>query len=190
MIIQEETGAFPQRIDKALFIAGLLVYILGQILLNLGPQFVASQQPVDFAHWCLLIGAVMLLPFAGRLPRRNIHLLTLPLFLAGVAAVVGMCVLDFIFWSLPPGELYGEIVAHLRSTPAIWGVFIAYGPNYVFVTALALPSLSYWKVSRIGVVLVIAGAILMAFTGRDWIVQNYLLVTLGYFLCFGMFRRG
>ncbi|WP_300530323.1 hypothetical protein [Maricaulis sp.] len=189
MIIQSSDARFPERSDQALMITGLLLYIIGQTLLNLGPDFVARQQPIDFAHWSLLIGSVLFLPFIGRLPKRNIHLLTIPLFPAGVAAIIGMCVLDFIFWSLPPGELYRDVVNHLRSTPSIWGVFIVYGPNYIFGTALTLPSLSYWKVSRLGVMLVVGGSLLMAFTGRDWIVQGYILVTAGYFLCFGMLRR-
>lgn len=191
MIIQaNEANAadFPRRFDQIALLLGLLIFAGGQVLLRQGPAFVSAQAPIDFAHWMLLVGALFFLPFAGRLPRRNIHLITLPLLIAGVAAVVGMCVLDFIFWSLPPGELRDQTVAHLTSTDVIWTPFITFGPNYIFVTGLALPSASYWSVSKAGVLLVIVPALSMAFFGQWVLVPAYLTMALGYALCFGMLR--
>lgn len=188
MILQSNPADFPQRIDKALFVLGFLIYTLGQVLLNLGRDWVAAQQPVDFAHWCLLIGVVLFLPFVGRLPRRNIHLLSIPMMLAGITAIIGMCVLDFIFWSLPPGDLSREFYQHVSAEPSIWQVFIAIGPGWVFGVAISLPALSYWNVSRIGTGLVVFGAIFLGATGRDLIVPGYLIVTLGYAMRFRWLR--
>lgn len=191
MIIQaadSEKHVFPQYVDKLLFIIGLSIYVIGQMLLNRGQDFVSAQQPVDFAHWMLLIGAVFLLPFAGRLPRRNIHLIVMPLLIAGITFIIGMCVLDFIFWSLPPGQLEDDIVRHLINTPVIWEPFISFGPNWIFGFGLGLPALSYLKTSRIGVALVAIASILMANFGREVIVYGYLMIIAGYVLCFDMLR--
>lgn len=185
---QSDPALFPRRVDKILLVTGFLIFVFGQVLLNRGQDFVAAQQPVDFAHWCLLIGVVLFLPFVGRLPRRNIHLLTIPLMLAGITAVIGMCVLDFIFWSLPPGDLARDFYRHVSAEPSIWQVFITIGPGWVFGVAIALPSLSYWHVSRLGTGLVVFGAIFLGATGRDLIVPGYLIVTLGYVLCFRWLR--
>ncbi len=189
MILQSNQAPFPLRSDQALLIAGLLFFILGQQLLNFGRDFVAAQAPIDYAHWCLLVGALLFLPFAARLPKRNIHLITIPVFIAGIAAIIGMFVLDFIFWSLPAGDLADGFYSHVRAEPSIWQVFIAIGPNWVFGTGLALPSLSYFHRSRLGVALVLIGVLMQPTTGRDLIVVSYALITLGYLMCFNWLRR-
>lgn len=183
MIIQADAGDFPRYWDRVLFIAGLAIYTAGQVLINLGQPFVEAQRPVDFAHWGLLVGVVLLLPFAGRLPRRNIHLVTLPLLLAGVAFTIGMCVLDFVFWALPNGEMESEVARRLIDTPSIWGPFITFGPNYIL-----MPALSYWKVSRLGPALVVLGVVVMFF-GTHWFnVGGWALILAGYLFCFNGLR--
>jgi hypothetical protein len=189
MIIQADTQDFPRHIDRVLFIAGLVIYTCGQVLLNLGQDFVAAQRPVDFAHWLLLTGALFLIPFVARLPWRNLHLITIPLMLAGIASVVGMCVLDFVFWSLPEGELEREVAGHLIATHAIWQPFMAIGPNYIFGAGLLMPGLSYWDRSRAGVVLVIAGTAIIALLFHWFNVVGYVALTLGYGMCFDWLRR-
>ncbi|WP_417489315.1 hypothetical protein [Maricaulis sp.] len=188
MILQAEAGSFPRHIDRILFIAGLVIYTAGQVLLNLGQDFVAAQSPVDFAHWLLLTGALFLIPFVARLPWRNLHLITIPLMLVGIASVVGMCVLDFIFWSLPDGEFERQVAGHLIATPAIWQPFMAIGPNYIFGAGLMLPCLSYWNRSRTGVVLVVAGTAIIALLFHWFNVVGYTALTLGYVLCFDVLR--
>ena len=186
MILQSSQAPFPPRGDRVLFVSGLLAYMLGQVLLNFGQDFVDRQRPIDFAHWSLLIGVLLMLPFAGQLPRRNIHWLTQPLLIAGIAAIIGMCLIDFVFWSLPGGDFEYQLFLQLREEPSIWQAFIIIGPNYVFGAGLALPSLSYWNASRTGTLLVLAGTAMNALLNRDWIVQSYLLITLGYALNFGL----
>lgn len=188
MIIQAEAGNFPRYWDRVLFVAGLAIYTLGQTLINLGREFVERQSPVDYAHWLLLIGVLFLIPFIGRLPRRNLHLVTLPLLLAGIAAVIGMCVIDFIFWSLPAGDLENQLASALIATPSIWPVFIEIGPNHVFSLGLMLPGLSWYRASRAGTLLVIAGTLIVVL-GVQWFnVIGYAVLTLGYILAFDRLR--
>ncbi|WP_417470951.1 hypothetical protein [Maricaulis sp.] len=188
MIIQAGTDDFPRYWDRVLFVAGLAIYTTGQVLINLGRDFVEAQTPIDFAHWLLLLGVLFLIPFTGRLPRRNLHLLTLPLLIAGIAAVIGMCLIDFIFWSLPAGDLENRLASELIATPSIWPVFITIGPNHVFSLALMLPSLSWYRASRAGTALVIIGT-LTVMLGVQWFnVIGYAVLTLGYGLNFNGLR--
>lgn len=40
---------------------GLVFLILNQVLLLGGNEFIQNQQPIDYAHWLLLIGALLCL---------------------------------------------------------------------------------------------------------------------------------
>lgn len=184
MIMQSDVGEFPRAWDRGLFLFGLGLYTLGQILINLGRDFVDAQSPIDFAHWLLIAGVLFLIPFVGRLPRRNIHLVTLPLLLVGIAAVIGMSVLDFVFWRLPDGELESQLAGTLIGTPVIWQPFMVIGPNHVFNAGLMLPSLSYFQASKAGTLLVIAGTLTIVL-GVQWFnVIGYAVLTAGYALNF------
>ena len=179
----------PDRIDKALFLLGLLVYTAGQVMLRLTDTAMRDQHPVDFTHWLLLIGVVLLIPYAARLPRRGFHLVTGPVLILGIVAVIGMNILDFAFWALPP-DLDGPFYEAVSDKQSVWWPFMRYGPNELFITAFVLPSLMLFKVSRIGTGLVIAGALTMAI-GTQWFnVLGYVLVIAGYFLCFDCLRGG
>lgn len=189
MIVQTGDARFPDRSDEALFVAGLATYTFGQILLRPGNDFVSAMQPIDYAHWSLYLGVVLMLPFAAKLPKRNIHLLTIPMLLAGISCIIGMCVIDFIFWSLPDDEFEAELARRLIDTPVIWKPFITDGAGWLFSAAISLPALSYWRVSRTGVVFVALGTAIHAI-GTHWFnVAGYAAVALGYAACFGFWRR-
>tara|TARA_R110002095_G_scaffold46246_2_gene41467 strand:+ start:863 stop:1453 length:591 start_codon:yes stop_codon:yes gene_type:complete len=188
MILQSDDIHFPKYWDKALFVGGLAIYALGQILINLGPDFTTQQAPIDYAHWLLIVGVLFLIPFIGRLPRQNIHLVTIPLLLAGIGFVIGMCVIDFVFWSLSDPELERALARHLIATPVIWQPFMVFGSNTVFNLGLLLPSLSYFRASRLGTILVILGT-LVIFVGTQWFnVIGYLIVLAGYALNFNLLK--
>lgn len=177
----------PDRIDKALFLMGFAVFTAGQVMLRLFDSAARGAQPVDYTHWLLLIGVVLLIPYTARLPRRGFHLVTAPVLLLGIVATIGMNILDFVFWALPP-ELNGDIYRVLSVESSIWWPFMRYGPNEFFITAFVLPSLTLFHVSRVGTGLVIAGAVTMAL-GTEWFnVAGYILVIAGYFLCFDRLR--
>ena len=169
-----------RTLAKTLFLSGLLVYTCGQILINLGPEFTDNQRPIDYAHWLLLIGVLLLIPLTARLPRDWFSYIGAPILIVGIACVIGMCVLDFIFWSLPTSEQKQKLATHLINTPAIWTPFITVGPNIIFNVGLLLPSLSYFRRSKVGTILVIAGS-LVIFIGTQWFnVIGYVIVLVGY----------
>lgn len=174
----------PSHGDKLAFLFGLVLYILGQVLVNLGPDFVSAQRPVDYAHWLLLLGSLFFLPFVARLARTPLNLVALITMALGVAAVIGMCVLDFIFWSLPDDAFESELARRLTATPAIWSPFITVGPNYIFGLALALSSLAFFRESRVGTALALAGSVVIALLTQWGNVVGYLLVLVGYVMNF------
>lgn len=189
LILQCHQAPFPNRTSEILFLTGLGLYAVGQVFIKLGQPFVEAQRPIDFAHWFLYVGALFLLPYAARLPLKNIHLLTVPTLIAGVSFVIGMCVLDFIFWSLPNNDLERELATHLINTPVIWAPFVTFGSGYIFVTGLVLPSLSYWHVSKRGPCLVVLSSIIMAVLSQWWMVLAYGIMIIGYFYCFDMWSK-
>lgn len=189
MILQAEKGIFPNKNSQILFLIGLSIFTAGQILIKLGQPFVESQQPIDFAHWLLYIGVLFLLPFAVRLPFKNIHVLTIPALVLGISFVIGMCVLDFIFWSLPNNELERQLAEHLINTHSIWGPFVTIGSSYIFVVGLVLPSLSYWSTSKSGPTLIVFSTLLLATLSQWWTVLAFFLITLGYARSFGLLHK-
>ena len=173
----------PDRIDKSLFLLGLGVFTAGQVMLRFFDSAARSAMPIDVTHWLLLIGVLLLIPYAARLPREGFNRIVGPVLLLGIVATIGMNILDFVFWALPAG-LDGDVFQVLRTEPSIWQPFMRLGPNEFFVTALVLPSLMLFKVSRIGTALVVAGAVTMA-VGTEWFnVAGYVLMIGGYFFNF------
>jgi hypothetical protein len=61
----------PARLEKVLFLVGLTAYTVGQVVINSLRNALHTQSPIDDAHWLLLIGVVLLVPFAVNL-RGNI----------------------------------------------------------------------------------------------------------------------
>ncbi|WP_440959558.1 hypothetical protein ACFELO_05475 [Oceanicaulis sp. LC35] len=170
----------PSRSDAILFLLGLVVYTAGQISINLMGAVTRAEAPVDISHWLMLLGVVLLLPFALRQPQRGLHLIATPVLVIGVVCVIGMCTLDLMFWSLPDNAYRNDLAMRLVDSPMLWGPFMQWGSNEVFTLGVALPALAYWRVSKPGVVLVVLGATAIA-AGPHWFnVTGFILLTAGY----------
>ena len=138
---------------RILFIFGLIFFLIGQIILAQGNDFVYSQKPIDFAHWFLLIGAVFLIPQTVFFPKKFFSYIGIPLTLIGIVCIIGMCVLDFIWWSFPSEEMRIEFTNHISQIPSIWKPFITIGPSSkVFNAGLLILSLNYFNKEKIGIV--------------------------------------
>ena len=66
------------------FIIGLIFFLTGQLLLAQGNGFVYSQEPIDFAHWFLLIVVVCLIPKVVSFPKNTFSIIGIPLTLTGI----------------------------------------------------------------------------------------------------------
>jgi hypothetical protein len=133
---------------------GLVFEIIGQILLSKGNDFVYSLKPVDFAHWSLLLGVVLLIPQVVSFPNKIFSYIGTPLALGGIVCIIGMCVLDFIWWSQPTQEIRNEFAGHLSKFPSIWKPFITSGPKYLNIGLFFL-SLNYFKQNKLGVIIIL-----------------------------------
>lgn len=171
--------------NRILFIIGLVFILVGQLILAKGNDFVYSQKPIDFAHWFLLVGVVLLIPQTVTFPKKIYSLVGIPLTLIGIVCTIGMCVLDFIWWSFPDQEMRNEFTDHISHVPSIWKPFITIGPSSkIFNLGLLLLSLNYIQTGKIGIVLVLlANLILWHIIPLPFrLVVGYALTLIGFSL--------
>ena len=173
----------PLRLAQTLFIAGLAFYTSGQVMIALGRGFVDALAPIDFAHWALLIGATLMIHYAVSLNRTVIQRTASFILLIGIVGIIGMCVIDFIIWSYPPGERRIAFIQHVSAAPTIWEPFILLGP-WLFGIGIVLGSLPFVAKAKVGATLVIIGSVISAMTTSWLTVLAYLLIMIGYILCF------
>ncbi len=166
---------------RVLFILGLLFECIGQILLSNGLEFIYAQKPIDFAHWLLLLGVVFLIPQLFSFPEKLFVKIGIPVVLTGIVCIIGMCVLDFVWWSQPNQDVRVEFATHLSKFPSIWKPFITTGPNFLNA-GLLLMSVPYFKKSKIGFILV-ALATLIVFFMRfipNRLIYAYFIYAIGF----------
>lgn len=175
-----------KKIFKVLFIVGLLFEAIGQILLSKGNDFVYALKPIDFAHWSLLVGVVLMTPQIANFPNKTYTYIGIPITMIGVVSMIGMCVLDFIWWSYPTHEARLEFSSHISKVPSIWTPFITTGTRFLNVGLLIL-SFNYFKKNKLGFYLVVL-ATLIIFFGRFFIsfrlIYAYFVYALGFGLIF------
>ena len=124
-----------------------------------------------------------MIQFAMSLNQSAFQRATSCLFLVGIVGIIGMCVIDFVIWSYPPGEERIAFLRHITNEPSIWMPFIQIGP-WMFGLGIVFASLFYWRKSRLGVLTVIAGSLISATTTSWFTVLAYGLITVGFVLCF------
>ncbi|QNL22212.1 hypothetical protein HZR84_09775 [Hyphobacterium sp. CCMP332] len=169
--------------NKILFLAGLVFFLIGQLILAKGNDFVYNQEPIDFAHWFLLIGVTLLIPQVVNFPKKIYSLIGIPLTLIGIVCIIGMCVLDFIWWSFPNAEMRNEFTNHISQVPSIWKPFMTIGPSSkIFNLGLLILSLNYIKKGKLGIILVfIANLILWNLIPLPYrLVFGYAITLIGF----------
>jgi len=179
----ENSNVKQQITNKILFLLGLVFFLIGQLILTKGNDFVYRQEPIDFAHWFLLVGVVLLIPQTISFPRTFFSLIGIPLTLIGIVCIIGMCVLDFIWWSFPTEEMRNEFTNHISQVPSIWKPFMTIGPSSkVFNLGLLILSLNYLKKGKIGIiVLLVANLILWhVIPLPSRLVFGYVLTLIGF----------
>jgi hypothetical protein len=172
---------------KIFFLIGISLFLTGQIILAKGNDFVYNQEPIDFAHWFLLIGAVLLIPQTVSFPNKKFSYIGIPLTLIGIVCIIGMCVLDFIWWSFPNEEMRTEFTNHISQVPSIWKPFITIGPSSkVFNLGLLILSFNYFEKGKVGIViLLIANLILWHIIPLPFrLVFGYLLTLISFGIIF------
>lgn len=173
------------------FLIGLLAYTAGQFLIFVffnDLEALHAQSPIDFAHWSMLIGVLLLVTQATHFPRSGWSLIGSPITILGIGLTVGMCVLDFVFWSIESPEQKRELAAHLIDTPVIWVPFMTLSGK-IFNLGLLIASFSYYRVTTAGPLLVLTGAVIIH-VGGGWLnVLGYIVLTAGFAVCFHRHRK-
>ncbi|MDO6598170.1 hypothetical protein Q4512_14700 [Oceanihabitans sp. 2_MG-2023] len=178
-------------IYKSCFIIGLFFFLIGQIIMSKGNDFVYAQEPIDFAHWFLLVGVVLLIPQVVSFPKEIFSILGIPLTLIGITCIIGMCVLDFIWWSFPNEELRNQFTNHISKVPSIWKPFMTIGPSSkIFNLGLLILSFNYFQNNKTGIVIIlIANLILWHIIPLPFrLIFGYAITLIGFILI--LFRNG
>lgn len=173
------------KYQQILFVLGLLFEMTGQILLTNGNEWVYAQRPIDFTHWFLLLGVALLIPQVGLFPNKIFSYIGIPLLMVGIVSIIGMCVLDFIWWSQPNQEIRNEFAGQISQVPSIWKPFISRGPGFTNIGLFVL-SLNYIKEKKLGVILMTFVTLMVFFGGfiPYKLIWVYLLSALAYGIFF------
>ncbi|MEP2937552.1 MAG: hypothetical protein ABJM06_09465 [Gilvibacter sp.] len=148
--------------NRILFLIGLIFFLIGQIILAQGNEFVYSQEPIDFAHWFLLVGAVLLIPQVISFPKKVFSYVGIPLTMVGITCIIGMCVLDFIWWSMPDEAARAEFTNHVSNVPSIWKPFITIGSSSkVFNLGLLILSFNFFKKEKLAIGILLIATLML-----------------------------
>lgn len=165
---------------KILGTIGLVLLILSRILLAQGFDFLQAQRPLDFAHWFMLLGALLMIPLNSIFPRSLLNTILTPMVYLGVAAHIGMCTIDFMVWS------YGEdleakkaFITHLIGSPSLSVPFLMVGPALLYAS-LGTQALYFIRSHTLPALVAMVGSTLIGLGQVIWKSQT--LVLIGYFL--------
>lgn len=168
------------------FLLGLGFYTVGQFLIFVwfdDIDALHAQEPIDFAHWSMLIGVLMLTPLTGKLPKSALNIVGVPLLILGVGLIIGMCVLDFVFWSINQAEFKRKVADHLINTTELWWPFMTISGK-IFNLGLLILSFSYYTFSKAGPLTVLVGTVVI-YIGFGWVnVVGYSIVIAGFGMIF------
>lgn len=163
---------------KNLCTAGLICFVISYVFFSQGA--LNNQKPIDFAHWFNLIGATLLFPFNFVFPKNKLNTIASFITSLGVIAHIGLCTIDFIFWSFGNDEIRSEALRiHLSNTPSILFPFVIIGPSLLFV-GLALHASNFIKTHSLKALLVIFGAIIIGLS--YFVLKDGIFMLLGCIL--------
>lgn len=169
---------------KYLAVTGLVFLIINQILLLGGNEFIQKQQPIDFAHWLLLIGAILCLSLNYIFSNSLFNNLATILTSLGVVALIGQATIDFLWWSYGTDfEGMNALTRQIMARPSIRIPFMTLGPA-LFYLGLIAHVVKYSKTHALRSIAVIIGVIgiglgVFALDNRMLIVLGHISLTAG-----------
>lgn len=150
---------------KYLFALGLLLQICGQSMFTIHAHWITLQEPIDFIHWALLLGYMMCIPYALQFSLGWFRSVGSVLTFLGAVSLVGMCAIDFVFWSYRSDyDSQTALVSKMMAEPAIWPVFFTVGPAFFF-TGLAVQAMGFWQSHRVATIAAVMGSIAVGLGG-------------------------
>ena len=167
-----------------LALIGLVFLTINQIMLLGGNEFIQNQQPIDYAHWLLLIGALFCLSLNYIFSNNIFSNLATILTSLGIVALIGQATIDFLWWSYGTDfEGMDKLTRQIMERPSIRIPFMTIGPAF-FYLGLTAHAGKFIKTQTLWSILVFLGVIgigLGAFTfdSRMLIVLSHILLTIG-----------
>ncbi|MDQ0576848.1 hypothetical protein [Agromyces albus] len=149
--------------SAVLFLAVSLAAMgVGQLLLSFGRDFVDAQQPIDWAHWLILIGAVggalstsgFVLGQLGQLGR-----IARAFVVIGAIGFGGMVAIDLMLWTLPADPMLDDALRAALDSPQVAVPFLWVGPALFFI-GLMLIAVEWVRLSARAAGLFIVGTLL------------------------------
>jgi hypothetical protein len=163
---------------KLICVFGLALLLLSRILMSNGTSFINAQHPIDFAHWAMLTGALLMTPFHRFFPKGIFNTIATPMTMLGIAAHIGMCTIDFVLWSYGDApESRDALIHHLANTPVIWMPFITIGPSLLYA-GLATQAWPFVLSHPLAVVLTMLGSVL--FVLGHVVFHNEIISIIGF----------
>jgi hypothetical protein len=165
-------------------IFGLVFLTINQVMLLGGNEFIQNQSPIDYAHWLLLIGALLCLSVNYIFSNNIFSNLATILTSLGVVALIGQATIDFLWWSYGTDfEGMNKLSSQIMESPSIRIPFMTIGPA-LFYLGLAAHAAKYIKTLSLWSILVIIGVIGLGFgafamDSRMLIVLSHILLTIG-----------
>lgn len=170
------------KIYKALFLTGLLLETIGQVMLYQGSAL--FYKPIDFAHWSLLLGVVLIIPQVISFPDKPFSYFGIPLVIIGIVSIIGMCVIDFTLWSYQSdAQARSVFFQHISKASLVWKPFMKIGPPFLNVGLLLL-SFNYLKESKLGIALVVLATIFTQTSIPVNMIALYGITLIGYLIIF------
>ncbi len=169
---------------KYLAIIGLVFLIVNQLMLLAGNEFIQNQQPVDYAHWLLLIGALLCLSVNYIFSNNIFGNLATILTSLGIVALIGQATIDFLWWSYGTDfEGMNKLTSQIMESPSIRIPFLTIGPA-LFYLGLLVHTNKFIKTHVLWTFLVLIGVIgiglgAFAFHSRMLIVIGHILLAIG-----------
>ena len=164
---------------KIYAITGLAFLILNQIFLLQGTEFIQTQQPIDYAHWLLLLGVLLSLSFNYIFSDGIFNNTATVLTSIGIIALTGQAVIDFLWWSY--GTDYdgmNNLINQIMSRPSIRIPFITIGPA-LFYLGLAIHAGKFIRKQTLFSLVTILG-VLITGLGSFVFDNNRYIVILGH----------
>jgi len=146
---------------KTISYFGLLLIAISHLLLAFGYDFLMSQRPIDFAHWAMLLGAIFLFSLWFSLPESITKKFGLGMMSLGIAGIAGMCMIDFLLWSMgDDGQSKETLFNYVSNTPSIQVPFMVLGPA-LFYAGICVATYGLFKAYKWQVALLNVGGMMI-----------------------------
>jgi NhaP-type Na+/H+ or K+/H+ antiporter len=100
------------------------------------------------------------------------------LTILGVIAHIGMCTIDFVFWSFEDDhESRNNLFEHLSKVTSIWHPFMIIGPSLLFV-GLATHAWSFIRSKPMGAIMTLMGAVFVGVANFIWDERIYVVISI------------